>query len=248
MYWNRAVLILCQLLNLILVSVYFSQEICLGGFGLSTIPSAVWESGHITKVDLSRNSLQVLPDELSSCSSLESLILTGNKIKEWPGTVFASLSNLTCLKLDNNHLAKIPSEGFDSLLKLQVLDLSGNAACLPDHPALSKLLELQELYLRRMRLSEVPSDIPSLQRLHILDLSQNSLVSIPQDFKNLVSLKELDLSDNNILTLPPELGLLEPSLQVLRLNGNPLRSIRRTILDRGAKAVLNYLKDKIPEQ
>ncbi|MBA0573939.1 hypothetical protein Golob_001186, partial [Gossypium lobatum] len=43
-------------------------------------------------------------------------------------------------------------------------------------------------------------------------------------------------------------GLLEPSLQVLRLDGNPLRSIRRPILDRGTKAVLKYLKDKLPEQ
>ncbi|GLT66540.1 hypothetical protein SLA2020_388990 [Shorea laevis] len=68
-----------------------------------------------------------------------------------------------------------------------------------------------------------------------------------QGFQNLTSLAELDLSDNNISVLPPELGLLEPSLQVLRLDGNSLRSIRRAILDRGTKAVLNYLKDRIPE-
>ena len=98
-----------------------------------------------------------------------------------------------------------------------------------------------------MQLCEVPSDILSLQQLQILDLSQNSLQLIPEGFKNLTSLTELNLSDNSIATLPPELGLLEPSLQALRLDGNPLRSIRRTILDRGTKAVLKYLKDKIPE-
>ncbi|KAJ1401923.1 Leucine-rich repeat, partial [Sesbania bispinosa] len=65
--------------------------------------------------------------------------------------------------------------------------------------------------------------------------------------KDLTSLTELDLSDNNISALPPELGLLEPSLQVLRLDGNPFRSIRRTVLDKGTKAVLKYLKDKLPE-
>lgn len=99
-----------------------------------------------------------------------------------------------------------------------------------------------------MQISEVPSDLLSLQKLRILDLSQNSLQSIPKGFKNVASLAELDLSDNNITTLPPELGLLEDSLQVLRLDGNPLRSVRRTILDRGTKAVLNYLKDRIVDQ
>ncbi|XP_077223776.1 plant intracellular Ras-group-related LRR protein 6-like isoform X2 [Tasmannia lanceolata] len=225
-----------------------SKELSLGGLGLSSIPPVVWESNDVVKVDLSRNSIEVLPDELSSCSSLQTLLLSGNKIKEWPGAVFASLLNLSCLKLDKNPLAQIPLDGFRSLSKVQVLDLSYNASSLPDPSALSSMPELQELYLRRMQLREVPLDLLSLPKLRILDLSQNSLVSIPKEFKNLISLTELDLSDNNIATLPPELGLLEPSLQVLRLAGNPLRSIRRAILDRGTKAVLNYLKDKLPEQ
>lgn len=38
---------------------------------MTAVPAEVWESSEITKVDLSRNSIEVLPDELSSCSSLE---------------------------------------------------------------------------------------------------------------------------------------------------------------------------------
>ncbi|KAF2286000.1 hypothetical protein GH714_009609 [Hevea brasiliensis] len=106
---------------------------------------------------------------------------------------------------------------------LQILDLSGNPASLPENPAFSSLPHLQELYLRHVRLQEVPFDILNLQQLRILDLRQNILQSIPEGFKNLTSLTELDLSDNNISALPPELGLLEPSLQALRLDGNPLR-------------------------
>ncbi|CAA3004835.1 Hypothetical predicted protein, partial [Olea europaea subsp. europaea] len=40
-------------------------------------------------------------------------------------------------------------------------------------------------------------------------------------------------------------GLLEANLQVLKLDGNPFRSIRRAILEGGTKAILKYLKDKI---
>ncbi|KAF3442133.1 hypothetical protein FNV43_RR16049 [Rhamnella rubrinervis] len=222
-----------------------SKELCLEGLGLTAVPSEVWESGEVIKVDLSKNSIQELPVELSSCSTLETLILSRNKIQDWPGAIIKSLPNLLCLKLDNNPLRQLPLDGFQAAPKLQVLDLTGNAHSLPDHPAFSCLPHLQELYLRRMQLHEVPSEILCLQKLRILDLSQNSLQSISVGFRNLTSLTELDLSDNNISALPPELGLLEPSLQVLRLDGNPLRSIRRTILDTGTKAVLKYLKDKI---
>ncbi|CAK9183033.1 unnamed protein product [Ilex paraguariensis] len=225
-----------------------SKELSLAGLGLSAVPSDVWESSEIKKVDLSRNLIEELPVELSSCVSLETLILSGNKMTEWPGAIIKQLSNILCLKLDNNILRQIPSDGFQAASKLQVLDLSGNANCLPEHPAFSSLPHLKELYLRRMQISDVPSDILILQDLRSLDLSQNSLRLIPEGFKNLTTLMELNLSDNNITTLPPELGLLEPSLQMLKLDGNPLRSIRRTILDRGTKAVLAYLKDKIVEQ
>ncbi|KAL9322297.1 hypothetical protein ACSQ67_010350 [Phaseolus vulgaris] len=224
-----------------------SKELSMEGLGLTAVPSEVWESGEVIKLDLSRNSIQELPVQLSSCVSLQTLILSKNQIIEWPSSILKSLSSLSCLKIDNNSLRQIPSDGFEVVPKLQILDLSGNAASLLDGPAFSSLPYLQELHLRRMRLSEVPSDIVGLHQLRVLDLSQNSLQSIPVGLKNLTSLEELDLSDNNISVLPPELGLLEPSLQALRLDGNPLRSIRRTVLSKGTKAVLNYLKDKLPE-
>ncbi|XP_076905557.1 plant intracellular Ras-group-related LRR protein 6-like [Bidens hawaiensis] len=223
-----------------------SKELCLGGHGLSVVPPQVWETSDITKVDLSNNSIKDLPVQLSSCASIETLILSRNKIKEWPSAILESLHKLVCLKLDNNPLRKIPLDGFQTASKLQILDLSGNAGCLPENPAFSSLIQLQELYLRRMQISEIRADIISLPNLRILDMCQNSLQLVPEGLKNATSLQELRLSDNNISTLPPELGLLEPTLQVLQLDGNPLRSIRRTILDRGTKAILMYLKDKIP--
>ncbi|GJZ86001.1 MACPF domain-containing protein-like protein [Tanacetum coccineum] len=116
------------------------EELVLVGHGLSVVPPQVWETSDITKVDLSKNSIETLPDELSSCTSLE-----------------------------------IPLTGFQAAFKLQILDLSNNVGCLPEHPVFSCLLQLQELYIRRMQISK---------------------------------------------------DLLEPSLQVLQLDGNPLRRHR----------------------
>ncbi|CAL9083992.1 unnamed protein product [Musa textilis] len=230
-----------------------SKELNLTGLGLTTVPPTVWETEDVVRVDLSKNSIEELPNELSTCSSLQTLTLSGNKIREWPGSVLSTLPNLSCLKLDNNplvqvYLVVIDANNVDALTNIKILDLSGNKSSLPESFSFSRLPQLEELYLRRMQLNEVPQGLLTLQRLQILDLSQNNLASIPKEIKGLTSLAELDLSDNNISILPPEMGLLEPSLQVLKLDGNPLRSIRRPILDRGTKAILKYLKDKLPEQ
>ncbi|KAI3699328.1 hypothetical protein L2E82_43564 [Cichorium intybus] len=90
----------------------------------------------IAKLDLSRNSNEDLPLQLSSCASLETLILSRNKIKVWPSVILKSLQNL------------IPSDGFEAASKLQILYLSGNAGCLPEYPSFSSLMQLHELYLR----------------------------------------------------------------------------------------------------
>ena len=62
----------------------------------------------------------------------------------------------------------------------------------------------------------------------------------------LTALEELNLTNNNISSLPPRLGLLGEKLRVLRIEGNPLRSIRRSILDKGTSAVLTYLQSRVP--
>ncbi|KAI5662612.1 hypothetical protein M9H77_21935 [Catharanthus roseus] len=224
-----------------------SKELALTGLNLNIVPPEAWKSSQITKLDLSRNAIDELPVELSSCVYLEELILSKNKIKLWPGAILRNFRKLSCLKLDNNPLGKMPPDAFGAAPKLQILDLSCNTGSLPERPAFSQLPELQELYLRRMQISAFPSEILSLKHLKNLDLSQNALQLIPRGIKDMTTLAELDLSDNNVSVLPPELGLLETSLQVLKLDGNPMRSIRRPILDRGTKAVLKYLKEKIEE-
>lgn len=57
-------------------------------------------------------------------------------------------------------------------------------------------------------------------------------------------LNELHIADNELSSLPPALGLMQ--LRALSVGGNPLRAIRRAILDKGTPALLAYLKDRMP--
>ena len=71
------------------------------------------------------------------------------------------------------------------------------------------------------------------------------VIQVPEGVSSLQVLEELNLADNAITALPPRLGTLA-SLRVLHLQGNPLRSIRRPVLEKGTQAVLEYLQSRIP--
>ncbi len=58
-------------------------------------------------------------------------------------------------------------------------------------------------------------------------------------------LEELDLSNNDISAVPPNLSLLSGTLRSLLLEGNPLRTMRRAVLDGGTPAIMAWLKDRM---
>lgn len=47
------------------------QELDLSGLGVTSVPPAAWETNDVMKLDLSKNSIEDLPNELSLCSSLQ---------------------------------------------------------------------------------------------------------------------------------------------------------------------------------
>ena len=59
-------------------------------------------------------------------------------------------------------------------------------------------------------------------------------------------LQTLDVSMNDVAQLPPQLALL-PVLQNLTIVGNPIRSIPQSVQLRGATAILDLLKKRLPD-
>ena len=56
----------------------------------------------------------------------------------------------------------------------------------------------------------------------------------------LQALERLDLTNNSLSTLPFSLGTL-PNLKSLPIEGNPMKAIRRDIIQRGTVGLLKYL-------
>jgi leucine-rich repeat protein SHOC2 len=142
--------------------------------------------------------------------------------------------SLTRLLLANNQLTTLPL----SLLshpQLREIQVSASAPRSPSCDSLTPPLSLSQLSFNRLTTLQ-SLNFAVLQQLEILDLSNNKLLSLGNVF-TATSLRVLLLENNELDSLPSELCYLT-NLQTLSLHGNPQRSVRQAVLQKGVNAIL----------
>nr|XP_045224849.1 leucine-rich repeat-containing protein 40 isoform X3 [Macaca fascicularis] len=232
---------------------------------LKIFPEEITNLRNLKCLYLQHNELTCISEGFEQLSNLEDLDLSNNRLTTVPAS-FSSLSSLVRLNLSSNQLKSLPAE-INRMKRLKHLDCNSNLLeTIP--PELAGMESLELLYLRRNKLRFLP-EFPScslLKELHVgenqiemleaehlkhlnsilvLDLRDNKLKSVPDEITLLRSLERLDLSNNDISSLPYSLGNLH--LKFLALEGNPLRTIRREIINKGTQEVLKYLRSKIKD-
>nr|XP_031539338.1 leucine-rich repeat-containing protein 40 isoform X2 [Vicugna pacos] len=232
---------------------------------LKILPEEITNLRNLKGLYLQHNELTCIPEGFEQLFNLEDLDLSNNRLTTLP-TSFSSLFSLVRLNLSSNQLKSLPAE-ISGMKRLKHLDCNSNLLeTIP--PELASMESLELLYLRRNKLRFLP-EFPScklLKELHVgenqiemlgaqhlkhlnsilvLDLRDNKLKSVPDEITLLQSLERLDLSNNDISSLPYSLGKLH--LKFLALEGNPLRTIRREIINKGTQEVLKYLRSKIKD-
>ncbi|KAJ9652811.1 hypothetical protein H2198_007941 [Neophaeococcomyces mojaviensis] len=182
--------------------------------------------GGLEVLDLHHNNLIDLPVGIRRLEQLRSLNLSSNSLNTSVFTTICQLSSLRELRLAKNGLSgSIPPE-IVNVQSLQVLDLRDNQ--LDKLPAgLSELQNLQKLLLGGNRISSVPFTSIPTQSLLELDLSRNLLTGTfvtPSDMTSLQKLQVLDLSNNTLDCVCSE-SIELPSLQTLVVHNNRLKSL-----------------------
>lgn len=117
----------------------------------------------LQELDISGNSLSVLPRDINQLSQLRSLDLSNNKLKILPDSI-GQLSKLQTLDLSHNQLKVV----FESIAQLS---------------------QLQGLSFGHNQLKFVPENVGQLSQLQTLDFSHNQLVSIPKSIGQLSQLR-----------------------------------------------------------
>ena len=99
------------------------------------------------------------------------------------------------LDLSNTGLKKVPMDVF-SKVALESLDVSNNQLEGSLQAEIRHLQKLKILDLSNNKFSGVPAEIGQLQSLEVLNLSNNQITGLPYELGNLSNLKFLDLSGN----------------------------------------------------
>lgn len=166
----------------------------------------VQDHGSSLSVDLSYNLLSsVIRSKCSQCLNIQSLNLAGNEFTSVPSLQDISLHVLT---LDDNPISIIDERSFAGLKNLVHLSLS----TMPDLHTIK------------------PQSLQDLQKLQVLDLSNNSKLKTQsaEVFHGLTSLQELNLSKCWAKSLPANILQLLPSIKSIALrDGVSCRRIQK---------------------
>lgn len=172
---------------------------------------------------------------------LHTLTAHSNQLTALPASL-SQLTNLTTLDLHKNSLASV-GDALVALTSLRFLDLHQNKLTVfPELPPTSALDQLL-LGFNALRALSESSLVRVKDTLTVLDVRDNHLERLPDKIVHLYRIKTLDLTNNDLHELPPGLGYLK-DLHHLLVEGNPLRTIRRSVISGGSEVLKKYLRTR----
>ena len=200
----------------------------LSGNSMSVIPGSVSILSQLKKLGMSFNKLESLPsDILRNLSKLDTLDLSSNRLGPLPPDVFRNLSHLGYLDLSSNRLGPLPPDIFRNLSQLGYLDLSSNRLGPLPPDVFRDLSQLEDLGLYNISIESLQPDVfRNLSQLKRLNLGNNRLELLSPDvFNDLSELSHLFLNSNKLKSLPPEVFRDLSQLGVLYLTNNSFESL-----------------------
>ncbi|XP_062317748.1 leucine-rich repeat serine/threonine-protein kinase 2 isoform X1 [Osmerus eperlanus] len=183
---------------------------------------------HLTRLDLSQNSLSEFPSTLcESLMSLTRLDLQGNQLQSLPVELLA-LPSLSTLNVSRNSVG--PLLTLDPALtcpSLRQLNLSFNQITTFPQQLGRAMVRLEELFLEGNRMSELSTPL-CLPEMKIIDVSKNSVESISSNFlSGCPKLESFNASNNKLNSL----SLLPSKIATLKLSNNSFSYIPNDVLN-----------------
>lgn len=223
-----------------------NKELCIKNKNIKFIDERVWGLNNLNVFDFSDNQIEILSDEIQNLKNLKILRLNNNKI-EMINERIVELKNLQEIEIRKNKLqhflpnVNIYKIQWDSLV---LLDLSmNNVKIIPN--IITNLKNLRVLQMGFNLINNI--DIlftEKLANLEVLNFSNNKIDSISDEIYILnKNLNFLNIENNNLTVIPTIIGFMK-TLKNIQIDGNPLKQIRRNIIEKGSVEILNYLRTR----
>lgn len=129
---------------------------------LIEFPKGALALKELSVLDLSRNRLSFVPQEVAHLTNLTALNLNGNAIGSFPG---CSLPKLATLDLSHNELVAFPD------------------MCRPENA------HLADFRLNANKITEIPAEVSVLPSLKNFDLADNQIKFVPKELSEIPRLK-----------------------------------------------------------
>lgn len=174
-----------------------------------------FQSELITILSLSLNCIESIDVSSLNMPQLTKLDLSKNKINKLPNNLSKSFPILNSLDLSDNFIDEIPENDDDNIVfpeTLQELNLSNNLIEKISN-SITSLNNLTVLTIANNKITEIPALNPSLTNF---DASRNEISTISK--QTLKNLKEISLSDNKITSFPIEIKMKQVTTIVLHHN------------------------------
>ncbi|CAK4067974.1 unnamed protein product [Aphanomyces euteiches] len=191
------------------------------------------------------SSSDTLPDHLVRDACASGVLDISNRrsldFSSW--TIPRFNTTLVHLNVSKNGLTALPS-GLGAFTSLQELDLRHNE--LTEVPqGLDSFASLDTLLLSYNKLNSLGNHVEwrHMTKLTTVHLSHNQLESLGSIYLA-PCLTALNAENNNLQEIPLEFGH-SPHLCLLNIAGNPQRGIRYSFVQKGSRAVLQYLREQV---
>lgn len=164
--------------------------------GLKEIPEEVFFNTDVKVLKLYGNQLDSIPERISELVHLEKLYLGRNNIKSLPNSL-GKLKNLKLISAQYNELTNLPS-------------------------SIGELENLEQIILNQNLLDSIPKSIGNLKKLVVLQLKFNHLKELPTELGACTNLQFIHLTQNYLEALPEELGALRKLRELYVANAGML--------------------------
>uniref|UniRef100_A0A4W5LE93 Erbb2 interacting protein n=1 Tax=Hucho hucho TaxID=62062 RepID=A0A4W5LE93_9TELE len=175
------------------------KELWMDGNRLTFLPGMLGALKQLSYLDVSKNNLEMVDEQICGCESLQDLLLSNNALTQLPGSI-GSLKKLTALKVDENQLMYLP-DSVGGLAALDELDCSFNEIeALPS--SIGQCVSIRTFAADHNFLTLLPPEMGSWKSATVLFLHSNKLESLPDEMGDMTKLKVINLSDNKLRNLP----------------------------------------------